>query len=270
MIILEDKTFAGVYNKICRSLVYELGKYTVRPHDVGIKEHTNAMIQIRDPYKNIFTNKYRNLPLQYLKDELLLYFAGRNDKEGFVKASKFWEKLANPNGTINSAYGYLLFKAKIPKTRMTQWDWVKKCILEDKDTRQALMFVANPKFQYVGNKDFICTTNYQFMIRNNKLNMTVNRRSQDIHFGMTYDIPWEMLLMQCMLVELQEKYPQIEMGEYVLHCTSLHIYDRNRDTIVEMLKYPFVPIETPRIKENPILNVEDYKGDDEFINWLKT
>jgi thymidylate synthase len=272
MILFKHENLANAYEEMCHFLLYN-PEYETAPRDQAIHEILNAHIIITDPYQNLFLNDHRDLPQRYLKDELKLYFAGRRDREGFVKASKFWDNITDGN-CVNSAYGYLIFRNLIQHCNKTQWQWALDSLKNDKDTRQALMFVANPFFQYEGNKDFICTTNYQFIIRNNCLNMTVNRRSQDIFFGLTYDVPWETLLMQCMLIELKDIYPDLSMGHYNLHCTSLHLYERNFNTIKEMLAGNFYSSYIPYIKDNPILHPElmhdkEYVGKDEFLKWLK-
>lgn len=271
MKIISGKTFANAYGKACKLLVNNPG-FITNPRSKEIKELTNVLFRVENPYSNLFKNKVRDLPLGYLKDELNLYFSGRNDAEGFSKASKFWNSIKNNDNTVNSAYGYLIFKKK-NSHGFTQWQWAYNKLKEDKDTRQAFIFVSKPSVQYKGVKDFICTTSYHFLIRENKLHLTVNRRSQDIFFGLTYDYPWESLLMQQMLTHLNPSiYDNLKMGTYTLHCTSLHLYQKNYNIVENMIKYPFKAAETPRI-QHPLIYVTGermptYNKNDEFIEWL--
>lgn len=254
-------------------------EYETSPRGQKIKEIIGVQAILTNPYSNSFKNKIRDLPRQYLAKELSLYFAGRNDVKGFIDASSFWDKLKTKWNTIHSAYGYLIFTnfgCLFNDESVSQWEWAKRSLINDKDSRQALMFVSSPEVQYEGCKDFICTLNYAFLIRDNKLHMIVNRRSQDIHFGFTYDAVWESLLMQCMKLELASVYPEIELGNLIFNINSLHVYERNFEILENMLNYGFELDELPRIKKNPILNLdvigishgEKYEGNDEFFKWL--
>lgn len=249
--------------------------------------------------------KTRPYPIQYLKDELCAYLACDTSLDTFGKISKFWNKLSDDGATVNSAYGYIVNSLKLEnkkfkemerdvkhsaqafkdtyvlwvKQTFTQMDWVIESFKKDKDTRQAIMFVASPFFQYEDNKDFICTLNYHFIIdSNDRLNMIVNRRSQDIHFGMTFDVPWEVVLQHIVLYEVRKFYPNVTLGTYQLNCNSLHMYERNFDLYRDFADDPS-HIETclPPIKRNyfnnqaildKINNDTNYTGDDAFLQWL--
>lgn len=177
----------------------------------------------------------------YALKEIELYLSGDCSVERFSTISKFWKQLANPdNKTINSNYGYRIFhkpiESKFETDCKTQWDYCKKQLINDKDTRQALMFVSGQDVQFDNNKDFICTLSYMFDIKGNSLNMTVSRRSQDLFYGFPYDYVWEVYLMYRMLDELKETYPDLKLGSYTLLCNNLHIYERNFEIFKSMLK----------------------------------
>lgn len=266
----EANSFAKVYSNCCIALQRH-PEYISSPRNQKIHEILDASIVITDPYSNIFVNSARSVPIDYLKKELTLYFKGSNSVEEFGEASAFWKKLSDDGQTVNSAYGYLLFK-KLNKNGLTQWKWLIDTLSKDSDSRQALMYLGGADYQYENVRDFVCTTSYHFFIRDDRLNMIVNRRSQDIFFGMTFDIPWELILMQCALVELINIYPNLKLGWYSLHCGSMHLYERNFDIIKEMTDTTFEESSIVRIQESPILHsaITDNKNTtDEFINWLK-
>ena len=107
--------------------------------------------------------------------------------------------------------------------------------------------------------------------------MITNMRSQDIHFGYSFDIVFFTLLMQCMRLELLNIYPDLELGHYIHNVGSLHMYERNIDLYKEFLKYPIESSSLPEIKENPILHDDiilmndnkSYSGDNLFFKWLE-
>jgi thymidylate synthase len=102
-------------------------------------------------------------------------------------------------------------------------------------------------------------------------------RSNDILRGIQFDAPFFTLLMQCMVKELEDVYPNLKVGRYTHHSASLHAYESDFELLDQMKSSSFTPAELPRIQENPILhddiinmsyNDEDYTGDDKFIQWL--
>lgn len=139
---------------------------------------------------------------------------------------------------------------------ISQWQWAKKCLVSDKDSRQAIMHYNSTKHQYAGIKDFPCTIYNQFFIRDNKLHLSCSMRSSDVYFGITYDFPFFMLLMQCMRLELLEFYPTLELGQYTHTSGSFHIYEKDFEKIAKMLEHEFIDDKLPVMQENPIYHPE--------------
>lgn len=221
---IQKDSFCEAYKEALRTLIYE-PEFESSPRGFQINECLNASIIINNPLSNLFKNSYRSIPMKYLKKEIALYLSGRRDAEGFEDASKFWANIKTNKNTINSAYGYLIFHGTRTVDGKTQFEWVVDSLVSDKDSRQAIMFFNNPSFQYAGNKDFVCTLNMLFHIRNNKLYATTNMRSQDIRRGMQFDIPFFTLVQYLVYLELKKTYSNLELGEYRHNCASLHIYD---------------------------------------------
>lgn len=240
------------------------------PRGQRVREKFNYQFTVLNPQIEYVVTKDldRNAVIaDYSKKEFDLYESGTDQAEDFGKASKFWLKLANPDGTVNSAYGHLVFKNKShgspfeieyyeayrqyeedsygvkpggkvmmtrPKMR-TPWEWAKESLLLDKDTRQAILRFSLPEHQWVGNKDQTCTLHGIFMIRENKLNLTINMRSNDMTLGLVYDLPWFISLIHKMRLELLPAYPDLEVGTYTHYVHNIHVYDRDEDKILKML-----------------------------------
>lgn len=252
--------------------VYFVPECEPGPRGKQIKERINESYILTNPYSNMFTNAVRSVPKRYIAGELDWYFSGSNKLEDIVKYSKFWSFICNEDQTLNSAYGYLLFK-KLNAHGKTQWSWAYDSLVADKDTRQAMMYFGGPDYQFDGNKDFVCTSYGQFMIRNNKLNFHVYMRSNDLIKGATFDIPFFTVLQQNMLVLLREVYPDLEMGYYFHNATSLHIYESDFELVENMLKNRFEHDGLPALTK-PMVNKDgEYVSEDgaltEFINTHK-
>lgn len=261
------KTYTNIHAAYLGTLadVYDNPDHTAEPRGQRTREKLDYQFKILDPKPEaILTEDYeRNWVIRdYTAKEMALYDSCSNRVADFEQASKFWGKLANPDGTVNSAYGYLIWKNKshghksfevdafananpkasyeqlneIDENNMrTPWEWAKLCLLSDKDTRQAILRFSLPEHFWVGNKDFTCTTHAIFMIRENRLNLTVCMRSNDLTLGLVYDLPWFISLIYKMRDELKAGYPTLEIGTYTHQVHSLHIYDRDEEKILKML-----------------------------------
>lgn len=214
-----------------------------------------------DPITTLDTE--RNVTIaSYTAKEVLLYDSGTNSAADFGGASKFWLDLANPDGTVNSAYGFLIWKNKshgsdfemeyVPHpyfegskseghvmmarpVRRTPWEWCVESLKRDKDTRQAVLRFSLPEHFWMGNKDQTCTLNGNFLIRNDELHFSVVMRSNDLTLGLVYDMPWFMSLMDKMVEELKPCYPTLKKGHYTHFVHSMHIYERDEKKILKML-----------------------------------
>jgi thymidylate synthase len=219
------------------------------PRGIPVRESLDYSFSIANPTAKAITTKdaERNKIIEsYTAKEVELYNSCSNKVEDFVKASKFWGTIANPDGTVNSAYGYLIWKNASHGNEFyehkngvgeyrTPWEWAKQCLLADKDTRQAILRFSLPEHQWMGNKDQTCTLNGNFLIREDKLYFTVVMRSNDLVLGLAYDLPWFISLMDKMIDELKEKYPNLTKGTYTHIVHSLHIYERDEDKVLKML-----------------------------------
>jgi thymidylate synthase len=243
-------TFADVYEKALRDTL-ENPDYTSKPRGMEIKEISNAALVIDDPYFPLYENQKRSSQFKYIAGETVWYFTGRKDIDFISKYSKFWGQLDNGDGTVNSAYGNLLFKERLSDGR-NQYQWALDSLIEDKDSRQAIVHFNKPSHQWKGNKDFVCTLNGVFQIRDNRLNFTVDMRSNDLILGTATDVAFFCLLQQQMLRHLQLTYPNLKMGSYTHIVHSLHIYERHFNLVKEMLSHPFSHMSYPPLKKNLI------------------
>ena len=221
------------------------------PRGLPIREKLDYKFEVLNPVNEtiITQDPERNKVIEeYTKKETELYNACTNDVKEFSKASKFWEKLANPDGTVNSAYGYLIWANKshgnllyekdlveaIPKWR-TPWEWCLESLKADKDTRQAILRFSLPEHAYKGVKDFTCTMHANFLIRDDKLHLSVVMRSNDLMLGLVYDLPWFVSLMDKMIDELKDTYPALQKGKYSHIVHSMHIYEKDEQKILKMI-----------------------------------
>ena len=238
------------------------------PRGQPVREKLDYSFRVLQPNNSpiVTRDSKRNDTIRsYTAKEVELYDSCSNLAEDFGKASKFWLQLANPDGTVNSAYGHLIWSKKshgsdfeteqvecnafwnqdtprkvfkcIP-VRRTPWEWARQSLIDDKDSRQAILRFSLPEHQWKGNKDQTCTMHGNFLIRNDELHFSVVMRSNDLTLGLVYDMPWFMGLMDKMIEELKPHYPDLKKGHYTHTVHSLHIYERNEEMVKKMLGEP--------------------------------
>lgn len=200
-----------------------------QPRDHKVKELIYGQVDIdsTQPFANFVDRKFN---FKYFAGELAWYLMKDTDIDYINKFSGFWKNITNPGtNEINSNYGSLLFN--------DQLKWCLDSLKKDKNTRQAIAFLNQPKFQFEGNKDFVCTMYLNFFIRDNKLNMKVQMRSNDIYYGLTFDAPFFAFIHQHMYLWLKyETYPNLELGTYTHFADNIHFYEHHFELTENILK----------------------------------
>ena len=198
-----------------------------QPRDLKVKELQFGHIAI-DPTRPIADFEARGFNWKYLAGEMAWYLKKDRDVDYIGQFSGFWSNITNPNtNEINSNYGSLVFNKE-------QFGWAVDSLLKDKNSRQAIMFFNQPKFQFEGNKDFVCTMYANFFIRNNKLNMKIQMRSNDIFYGLTFDAPFFSFLQQSVYLILKDQYSDLELGVYHHFADNIHFYERHFELAEEI------------------------------------
>jgi len=195
-------------------------------HDLIISEgvefdNTKALFNVGftldNPKDNIITNKQRKFNTEYAKAEWKWYMSGDRSinklGEIYGKIPPIWKRMANDNGDVNSNYGYQW-------ERNHQLDYVVSILRENPSTRRAAISIYDGKEISDYSKDTPCTYAVQFTILNNKLNMSVYMRSNDLWYGFCIDQYCFSMLQQHVAERLS-----IEVGSYYHHAHNLHLYN---------------------------------------------
>lgn len=201
----------------------------------AIHELLDVELVLSDPRKSVLSLPIRNMSRRYAAGELLCYIRGTNKKEDFAFYSKSWNKLANPDGTINSAYGYRMFhridNSNVPQSTENRFHYALTQLLENPETKNAVIMLRDdsdldPEHQ----KDRCCTLCLCFNIRDGKLNCRTIMRSQDLWLGLPYDVFCFTRLMQIMLYNYNascEDGKEVQLGTYTHQVLNLHLYEKD-------------------------------------------
>jgi thymidylate synthase len=234
----------------------------------GTKELVNVSFSLNDPKKCYNSLKDRKLNLDYPLTEFIWYITGDKTVDEIKEYAKLWDRIKDDNGEVESNYGYYLFCQNIISLEevMSQWDWCLNELYENSSSRRCIFNILQPYHKIKNSKDLPCTSTLQFIVRNNKLHLIVNMRSQDFIYGWCNDIACFALIQQMFAHDLSEKFDEFEnlsLGRLFLNVGSLHIYEKhyrfldiyNDSNWAE--KYDEAPLTTINLKSSRSKLLED-------------
>lgn len=216
--VFEAKTVNGAWTAGFKALqnLAESGFVDSSRDGEVVGEICDAVFCVKDPTRNIVTSDIRKMPMRYAVGELAWYLSGSNLVRDIAPFANKWEEISDDEIHNNSAYGWRIFE----KFGFNQWEYVKELLRKDPNTRQAVIHIKDASD--TPTKDTPCTVYLQFFIRDNKLNLSVHMRSNDIWMGVPYDMFSFCFLQMKMAMELH-----VDIGEYTHYAGSLHMYARD-------------------------------------------
>ncbi len=182
------------------------------------KELLFSNFVIEDPTALMIHSPHRKFSVDYATAEWLWYLSANPRVNNIGKLAKIWVQIQDDVGEAESNYGCYL---------KPQWDWVIDELLRDRDTRRATIVINQPHHKGKNKLDYPCTHYLHFFVRENKLHLGVNMRSNDIIFGLCNDVFTFCMFQQLMLNELNARGAEVSLGSYHHHAGSLHLYERH-------------------------------------------
>ncbi|SCX83411.1 thymidylate synthase [Lachnospiraceae bacterium XBB2008] len=164
--------------------------------------------------------------------------------------SHIWDEWADPDGSIGTAYGYVVGEKFMYKGEETdQMDYVLRQLKENPYSRRIMTNLYQFHDLSTGKLDPCCysaTYNVTHDTSSDKLvlNMVLNQRSQDVLAANNWNVvQYAVLLM--MVAQVNDMIP----GELVHVIADAHIYDRHVPIIEELITRETYP--APRVHLNP-------------------
>ena len=177
----------------------------------------NVGFYMTDPKDRKIYNKEREWKEDYAEAEWQWYLSGDASiyKLGDIygKVPEIWKRMADELGHVNSNYGWQW-------KRNNQIDHVISLLKVDPETRQAAISIYDAKEHPAYGTDTPCTYAIQFTIVNNRLDMCVTMRSNDLWYGFCND-QYQFSKLQ----EMISKKLNIETGVYYHFAHNMHLYN---------------------------------------------
>lgn len=217
--MIEVSTMSEMLKLACREILDD-GKI-VSPRKQETAELMNWCCCLTNPFERFASQDARDLSIKYIKKEILWYLMKTRDASFIMPHARIWREIADKNNMVNSNYGLFMLDEK-------QFNWVVQSLIDDKNSRQAVINFNNVSHKYHANQDFVCTISAQYMIRNNKLHAITNMRSNDLIYGLCNDVPFFTLMQEVFWQVLRkEKYGTLKLGSYFHNAASLHAYSHH-------------------------------------------
>lgn len=251
-----------IFKAMCRDIL-ENGTDTkdeiVRPiwEDTGEKAYTIKQFGVVNKYdlrEEFPALTLRKTALKTAMDEILWIYQRKSNNIKDLKAH-IWDEWADENGSIGTAYGYVVGeKFEFKGEMIDQMDYVLKQLKETPYSRRIMTNLYQFHDLATGHLDPCCySATYNVTKDKNSdklvLNMVLNQRSQDILAANNWNVcQYAILLM--MVAQVNDMIP----GQLIHVIADAHIYDRHVDIIKELIERPELP--APTVRLNP--EVKDF------------
>lgn len=228
----------------------------VEPRGLPTRELLGGAIKIADPRKRLVLRPNRQRwSLAFAMAEYLWYMRADNSLDTMAFYAPGIRAFSDDGKTLHSAYGNRIFGGH-GHVGFDQWQMVKALLVQDPDSRQAVIQIRTPQDSMVKTKDHPCTIALQFLQREGRLHLVTMMRSNDIIVGTPYDIFSFTMMQEQMALELD-----LDLGAYFHQVGSWHLYDKQIRVAEEMVDITERPAAMPKMAPG----LRDMVADEESI-----
>lgn len=151
--------------------------------------------------------------------EVCWVLGGLNDLGVLQYYLSNYDLFSDDGETLNGAYGFRMKE----EFGFNQIDAVVSELVNEPDSRRAVISIFMPNdLKNSGSKDIPCNISILFKIRNRLLDMTVMNRSNDVYWG----LPYNLFVFQSLHYYIASRL-EVEMGMQRHISDSLHLYERD-------------------------------------------
>jgi len=187
---------------------------TSAPRGIETTEIIGHQFRLWNPADNLPVGANRKLNSKIAYVEALQLVAGRSYPELLIKVAPNFQQFTNGGKWFHGAYG--------PRIRH-QLENMRHTLCVDNDTRQALVTIWDAAYDGHGDvKDTPCTVALQYFIRDGRLHAVTTMRSNDVWWGVPYDV-FQFTFLQIQLAHSLS----LSLGHYTHQAGSFHLYERD-------------------------------------------
>ena len=229
------------------------------------KELTNFSYTL-PPRVRFMCFNHRHLKLSYIKREFQWYLKGDRFDTSIGEHASLWRALVNQDGSINSNYGQYIFSPETGRDGQSNFARVIAELTRDPGSRRAVICILGNDHLNSQTLDYPCTAYLNFQLRQNRLDLLVRMRSQDVIYGLGNDAPCFSFIHELAWAALSRPYPGLELGLYHHSADSFHVYERHYEMVRGILAEPAVDVDHHETCP-PMEPGSPFKG--AFFEWLE-
>lgn len=219
-----------LYAVVCREVLAQ--GHRAAPRGMATTEVVGAHLCLTQPRRRfVSVPPVRVLNPAFAVAEALWILSG-SDEPWIFTYNRALQRYAD-DGRLQGAYGPRMRRWN---NQVDQLDHVRRLLMRDPDSRQAVIQLYDPRQDTRGHRDVPCTLNYRFFVRHGRLDMHTTMRSNDVWLGLPYD-----LFTATMLQELMAGWLGVEVGAYHHYVDSLHLYAQHEQAAAEVAGSPVEP-----------------------------
>lgn len=248
--MVEFNTIDELQIEILRKLFTEGDFVVVR--ELKTLELCNVNFCLSNPLNRNTHNSKRKWKYPLAIGEFAWHISGSNDLDFISYYARQWKNFSSDGRVINeSCYGHKIFKKDA--LNESQWSRLITLLKRDRFSRRAVLdlFQSDNGIDYIS-IDVACVCTVQFLIRNGKLDAIVNMRSNDIIWGLPYDIYLFTMLQELLSLELG-----VALGKYYHNVGSMHIYEKHFNLGREMLSEQ-IDLSSPALKMDDVISLAKF------------
>ena len=193
-------------------------------------------------------------------DEILWIWQKKSNKVSDLN-SHIWDQWVDDRGTIGKAYGYQLgkkyeFKTKDGIRKMDQVDYVLYLLKNEQSSRRIMTNIFN--FEELKDMNLEpCAYGTQWIVKQGKLHLILNQRSQDMLAANGWNIMQYAALL-CMFAQVSD----LKVGTLTHNIGDCHIYDRHISIIKKIIEAKPMEVCPKLVINNNTNNFYDFKVED--------
>lgn len=211
--------FSGqTLDDVMRSVIEEIQARggPINPSKGPAIELTGLLLEITNPRARLSRSETRGKPFSCLGE--LCWYLVKTDQLGFISYYIPGYKEFADGNEIYGGYGPRLFAWR----GLDQLANVTDLLRRRRDSRRAVIQLFDAHDIVEEHRNVPCTCTLQFMIRDERLHIFTNMRSNDVFLGLPHDV-----FCFTMLQEIMARTLSIEIGTYKHAVGSLHLYDEH-------------------------------------------
>lgn len=217
------------------------------PRGMRTRETLGYRFRLENPRARWVHNPVREWSSSFAIGELCWHLSGSDDVDFVAYYAPQWREYSDDGERIwGSCYGRKIFEEPHPDE--PQWDQVKRLLQRDIDSRRAVLTLAKPDAHPVARKDLPCISSIQFIVRDQRLHCFGVMRSNDVIWGLSYDVFFMTMLQEVLARELD-----LALGWYEHYAASLHVYERHFE-LADRIVAQGAPLSVPAME--PMSHIE--------------